>query len=173
MIGHQSDFTTLFFFFQLIKSPAPQALSKNRTMMETPTKAPIVPNQSGTELRRRNTTQTVPQSATSLVANRQMNPPSTSSSSTALGASFIQEKSNDSSPSKQSRPGPNVSRMIHNTSVVGRCMSYALRISFLIFFASYKICVFSRTRTPIAKTCHASGTRLHGSSCRIFSGRRP
>merc|ERR1711983_619044 len=49
-----------------------------------------------------------------------MNPPSTSSSSTALGASFIQEKSNDSSPSKQSRPGPNVSRMIHNTSVVGR-----------------------------------------------------
>lgn len=101
----------------LIKSPAPQALSKNRTMMETPTKAPIVPNQSGTELRRRNTTQTV---ATSLVAGRQMNPPSTSSSSTALGASFIQEKSNDSSPSKQSRPGPNVSRMIHNTSVVGR-----------------------------------------------------
>merc|ERR1712018_362744 len=104
----------------LIKSPAPQALSKNRTMMETPTKAPIVPNQSGTELRRRNTTQTVAQSATSLVAGRQMNPPSTSSSSTALGASFIQEKSNDSSPSKQSRPGPNVSRMIHNTSVVGR-----------------------------------------------------
>ena len=120
---HRSDFTNffLYFSFQLIKSPAPQALSKNRTMMETPTKAPIVPNQSGTELRRRNTTQTVAQSATSLVAGRQMNPPSTSSSSTALGASFIQEKSNDSSPSKQSRPGPNVSRMIHNTSVVGRC----------------------------------------------------
>jgi len=104
------------------KSPAPAALSKNKTFMETPKGS--TPNPSGMEIRRRLTTpalaqqQQQPPQSSSRPQNAQ-----TSSSSAALGASFIQEKPNNekSSPAKQQRPGPNASRMLQNaTSIVGR-----------------------------------------------------
>ena len=103
--------------------------------METPKGS--TPNPSGMEIRRRLTTpalaqQQQPPQSMSRPQNAQ------TSSSSALGASFIQEKPNNenSSPVKQQRPGPNTSRMLQNaTSIVGRC-EYYYQFLFLILSSS-------------------------------------
>ena len=103
--------------------------------METPKGS--TPNPSGMEIRRRLTTpalaqQQQPPQSMSRPQNAQ------TSSSAALGASFIQEKPNNenSSPAKQQRPGPNASRMLQNaTSIVGRC-EYYYQFLFLILSSS-------------------------------------
>ena len=92
--------------------------------METPKGS--TPNPSGMEIRRRLTTPALAQQQPPQSMSRPQNA-QTSSSSAALGASFIQEKPNNekSSPAKQQRPGPNTSRMLQNaTSIVGRCEYY-------------------------------------------------
>ena len=104
--------------------------------METPKGS--TPNPSGMEIRRRLTTPAL--------AQQQQQPPQSmsrpqnaqTSSSAALGASFIQEKPNSekSSPAKQQRPVPNASRMLQNaTSIVGRC-EYYYQFLFLILSSS-------------------------------------
>ena len=88
--------------------------------METPKQG--ASNPSGTELRRRLTTPAVTTPCQS--TSRPQTTTTTTTSSSALGASFIQDKNNEASPSRQ-RQGPNVSRMIQNTSVAGRCKNFS------------------------------------------------
>ena len=91
--------------------------------METPKQGTSNPS-GGTELRRRLTTPAVTTTSCQSTS-RPITSATTTTSSSALGASFIQDKNNEASPSRQ-RQGPNVSRMIQNTSVAGRCKTFFL-----------------------------------------------
>ena len=123
-------------FILLFSLPAPVALSKNKTFMETPKGS--TPNPSGMEIRRRLTTPALAQQQQPPQSMSRPQNAQTSSAAAALGASFIQEKPNNenSSPAKQQRPGPNASRMLQNaTSIVGRC-EYYYQFLFLILSSS-------------------------------------
>ena len=106
--------------------------------METPKGS--TPNPSGMEIRRRLTTPALAQQQQPPQSMSRPQNAQTSSSSAALGASFLQEKPNNenSSPAKQQRPGPNASRMLQNaTSIVGRC-EYYYQFLFLILLSIFK-----------------------------------
>ena len=114
--------------------------------METPKGS--TPNPSGMEIRRRLTTPALAQQQQPPQSMSRPQNAQTSSSSAALGASFLQEKPNNenSSPAKQQRPGPNASRMLQNaTSIVGRC-EYYYQFLFLILSSSVKKILVSLIR---------------------------